>query len=81
MVKHKGLCWLVSILVIIGALNWGLTGLGMLIGQPLNVVNLILGSIPTLEAVIYLLVGVAGLVFGYIAVTSKDCKCAGGKCE
>ncbi len=59
---HKGptakICW---ILVIIGGLNWGLVGLGMLIGTNLNVVNLIFGSMPTLEAIIYLIVGLSTL--------------------
>ena len=47
------------ILIIIGGLNWGLVGLGMFLNTPLNVVNMILGSWPTIEALIYLLVGVA----------------------
>ncbi len=46
-------------LVVIGGLNWGLVGLGMLIGSNLNVVNLIFGRMPTVEAIVYLLVGVA----------------------
>ncbi|KKQ87979.1 MAG: hypothetical protein UT09_C0006G0013 [Parcubacteria group bacterium GW2011_GWF2_38_8] len=65
---------IVKILVIIGGVNWGLVGLGMLLDSMgnWNVVNMILGSIPTLEAVIYVLVGISAvmLIFG--------CKC--GKC-
>lgn len=49
-------------LVIIGGLNWGLVGIGMLAGTNLNVVNLIFGSISWLEAVVYLLVGLAALM-------------------
>jgi uncharacterized membrane protein YuzA (DUF378 family) len=60
MMMHSGptakICW---ILVIIGGLNWGLVGLGMLIGTNLNVVNLIFGGMPVLEAIIYLVVGLA----------------------
>lgn len=53
--------WLALMLVIIGALNWGLIGLGMLMDAELNAVNMIVGFSPVLEAVIYLLVGLAGL--------------------
>lgn len=58
------------VLVIVGALNWGLVGLGEFAGSNLNVVNLLLGGVAggTLEAVVYLLVGLAGLYqiyFGY----------------
>jgi uncharacterized membrane protein YuzA (DUF378 family) len=54
------------VLVIVGALNWGLVGLGYFAEQNLNVVSMILP--PTLENVVYLLVGLAGLYqiyFGY----------------
>lgn len=50
------------ILVVIGGINWGLVGLGMLTGgSNWNVVNLIFGSVPLLEAVIYVLVGLAAI--------------------
>ena len=66
--------WITKILVIIGGINWGLVGLGMLLGNMdgWNVVNMILGSIPVLEAVVYVLVGISAvmMIFG--------CKC--GKC-
>ncbi len=51
-----------GILVIIGSLNWGLYGLGILLGNPnWNVVGWIFGSWPTFEAIIYLIVGIAGI--------------------
>lgn len=52
------------ILVIVGGLNWGLIGLGMLFssGSSWNVVNMIFGSWPMLEGVIYLLVGVGAVI-------------------
>lgn len=50
------------LLVIIGALNWGLVGIGSLIGSNWNLVNLIFGSIPTLEAIVYLLVGISAIL-------------------
>ena len=75
MAKHKALCWIVTILVFIGALNWGLVGLGTLIKTDLNIVNLLLGSLPYVEQIIYLMVGLAGLIFGYVAITNKHCTC------
>lgn len=45
------------ILVIIGALVWGIYGI-----LGINIVNLIFGSfMPVLERVIYILVGIAGI--------------------
>lgn len=57
------------VLVIIGGINWGLVGLGMLMNKSMdawNVVHLVLGSMPTLEAIVYLLVGLAAVlkIFG-----------------
>lgn len=59
------------ILVVVGAVNWGLVGLGMLMGSNLNVVNLIFGSLPSVEAIVYLLVGVSGLLVGWVHATGK----------
>lgn len=50
------------ILVIVGGVNWGLIGLGSLMGgADWNVVKMILGSWPMLEAVVYLLVGLSAV--------------------
>ena len=43
-------------LVIIGAINWGLVALGI------NLVELILGSIPILVTVVYSAVGISGII-------------------
>lgn len=79
MAKHKPICLVVSLLVIIGALNWGLTGLGGLLGTNLNVVNLLLTQTLKLpmavESVIYLLVGAAGVAFGGMFLSMKECAC------
>ena len=58
-----------KILLIVGGLNWGLVGVGMFMDTNLNVVNMILGSMPTVEGIIYILVGIAAVmkIFG--------CKC------
>ena len=71
-----------NILVIIGGLNWGLVGAGMLAGSGMNwnVVHMILGSMPTLEAIVYLLVGICAIVgiFGCPCKTCKACKAGAG---
>lgn len=60
-----------KVLVVVGGLNWGLVGLGMLVGSldSWNVVNMLLGSWPVVEAVVYLLVGIAAVVLLF------GCKC------
>ena len=55
--KKGALCVASMTLLLIGGLNWGLTGLGMLFNGNWNVVKLLLGSWPTVEAIVYLLVG------------------------
>ncbi len=75
--KCKCFCSKVAwVLVLVGGINWGLVGVGMLMGSDLNVVGLILGS-GTLAAVVYLLVGISTLVsiFGCPCKKCKDgCK-------
>jgi len=50
------------VLLLVGGINWGLVGAGMLAGGNWNVVNMLLGSMPTVEAVVYLLVGLSALM-------------------
>lgn len=64
-VRLSGLDWIALALVIVGAINWGLVGLGMFLEANWNLVDLLLGWSPTLEAIIYLLVGLAGLYLLY----------------
>jgi uncharacterized membrane protein YuzA (DUF378 family) len=71
---HKDSCTnskIGSVLLIVGGINWGLVGIGMLMGKmdSWNVVHMILGSIPWLEAVIYVLVGIAAVMMCF------GCKC------
>jgi uncharacterized membrane protein YuzA (DUF378 family) len=70
---------IVKILVIIGGINWGILGLGMLLGKmdAWNVVHLLLGSIPVLEGIIYLLVGISAvaMIFGCKCEKCKDSCC------
>ena len=82
MCKGKGGCtvyWITKILVIIGGINWGLVGLGMLLGSmsDWNVVSIILGSMPALEGIVYVLVGVSAvmMIFGCECNKCKDGVC------
>jgi uncharacterized membrane protein YuzA (DUF378 family) len=47
---------LAQILVIVGGLNWGLYGVAKL-----DLVNLLLGSVPLLAQLVYILVGLSAL--------------------
>ena len=79
MMGHKPLCFLTSLLVIIGGLNWGLVGIGSFTGKNLNVVNLLVGTWPQVEAAVYLLVGVAALALAVVTLKCGDsCACHGG---
>lgn len=60
------------LLAMVGAINWGLVGL-----FNLNVVNLVLGSVPLLETLVYVLVGLSAV---YVLMTHmKDCKICSAK--
>ena len=66
--KNDTLGMVAKILVIIGAINWGLVGL-----FELDLVQLILGTIPILATVVYVLVGIAGLwmIYGLVKEYQK----------
>lgn len=56
------------VLVIIGGINWGLVG----INSNYNIINMLLGSWPVAEQIVYIIVGLSAI---YIAATHKgDCK-------
>lgn len=57
--------WIALVLVIIGGLNWGLVGL-----FNLDLVDVVLGTIPVLANIVYVLVGLAALYLIYF-VTKK----------
>jgi uncharacterized membrane protein YuzA (DUF378 family) len=67
-----------KILLIVGGLNWGLVGAGMLAGKgsAWNLVSMLVGTWPMVEAIVYALVGVAAL----LALFSWS-KCCGGNCS
>jgi len=68
----KSMHYVMHLLVIIGGLNWGLVALGTWMGSNWNVVNLLLGSWPTVENLVYLLVGLSALMM--VFSMKKDCR-------
>ena len=81
----KGSCavgMIAKILVIVGGVNWGLVGLGMLLGKmgSWNIVHAILGSLPAIEAIVYVLVGVAAVMKIFGCKCHKCDKKEGGSC-
>ena len=62
------LCKLVGLLLVVGAINWGLVG-----AFNLNLVEKLLASVPYAVKAVYILVGLAGVV-GIISCV-KQCPC------
>ncbi|MEX0616938.1 MAG: DUF378 domain-containing protein [Candidatus Woykebacteria bacterium] len=58
-------------LLVIGGLNWGLVGLGYFLDTNLNVINLILGSIPVLENIVYVVVGLCAVWVAWLQMEKK----------
>jgi uncharacterized membrane protein YuzA (DUF378 family) len=52
----RALKMLAFLLVVVGGLNWGLVGL-----MDLNLVSMLFGSVPMLEKVVYVLVGLSAV--------------------
>ena len=72
---NKSLHMVSWILIIVGALNWGLVGLGTFLGGDWNLVYLLLGAWPPVESLVYVLVGLSAV---YEIVTHKsNCKMCG----
>jgi uncharacterized membrane protein YuzA (DUF378 family) len=61
-------------LVLVGALNWGLVG-----GFGFNLVNSLLGSMPIVEKVVYILVGLSALMMLMMG-KCKKCHCGDKSC-
>ncbi|MFB6165026.1 MAG: DUF378 domain-containing protein [Haloarculaceae archaeon] len=61
--------WTALALIVVGAVNWGLVGVGHFVDAAANwsLVHLLLGSVPALEFAVYLLVGLAGIYGIYFA--------------
>jgi len=71
---------LLCILLVVGGLNWGLVGLSMWISGDMswNVVHMLLQKWMWLEALIYVLVGLAAL--GKLFGGCRCASCKGGTC-
>ena len=73
----KSLHMVAWVLVMVGAVNWGLFGIGGLLGSEWNVVNMLLGAWPSVESLVYVLVGLAAVY--EIVMHKGNCKeCAPG---
>ena len=71
-INMKELHMVTFTLVIVGAVNWGLVGL-----FNYNLVNMLLGGMPSIEKLVYDLVGASAV---YLAATHmSDCKICGKK--
>ena len=60
------------ILLIVGGLNWLLIGIGGFVGNNLNVVNLLLGTWPAVEWIVYILVGLSAVY--EVFTHKKNCR-------
>ena len=67
------ICKLVGLLVIIGALSWGAVG-----AAGINPLEKLLGSYPMALKVVYILVGVAGLMKLVMCFKACPCSCSTG---
>ena len=80
MMKMKGMCALHKtswVLVLVGALNWGLVGL-----LNFNLVSWLLGAWPAVERIVYVLVGLAAIaMLGIGKCCWKACKCSDEACS
>ncbi len=63
------------ILLAVGGLNWGLVGIGSWMGNDWNLVHMLVGSWPTLENLVYVLVGLSAV--WEIVNHKKDCRQCG----
>ena len=69
-----GICKLVGLLVILGAINWGLVGI-----FNVDLVARLLGEMTTGARVVYGLIGIAGVLA--VVALCKCCPCQKGSCE
>ena len=65
------ICKIVGLLLVIGALNWGSVAVANV-----NFVNRLLGSYPLAEKIVYILIGLSGLVGLLSCVKQCPCACA-----
>ena len=70
---HKVLCIVVSFLIFIGALNWGLVGIGGFLNMDLNVIDMLFGSFLLGANIVYILISLAGIAFAVSFFLYPDC--------
>jgi uncharacterized protein len=58
--------WVSLVFVLIGGINWGLVGL-----FSFDLVDAILGTIPVLARIVYVLIGLSALYMLYVATKNK----------
>lgn len=58
--------WIALVLVVVGGLNWGLVGL-----LNLDVVRAVFGTIPVLEQIVYIIIGLGAVYMIYAAAMKK----------
>ncbi len=70
MKKTNAIDWIAFVLVVIGAINWGLVGIA-----GFNLVDFIFGGITIVTKIVYILVGISGIVLIYSAAKCRQsCK-------
>ena len=63
MAEKNVIDWIALVLVIVGGLNWALVGIFQF-----DLVEAILGAIPILQRIVYILVGIAAAYMIYYAI-------------
>ena len=76
MKKCCAVCCTFDVLLAVGGLNWGLVGIGGFLGSDINLVNMLLGSVPVAENIVYALVGIAGFK-ALLSLCGVCCPCKG----
>ena len=72
--RGKSGCGLVAYwLIMLGALNWGLIGLGYFFSAYWNAAYLLLGRWPMVEKIVYLLIGASAIAM--LLGCKKRCPC------
>lgn len=69
-----GVCKIITVLLALGALNWGLVALFQL-----NLVDRLLGQVPVAATALYILIGLAGLITLVSFVKQCPCEASKGK--
>lgn len=67
---NKALKMTANTLLAIGGVNWGLVGLGGFLGKNLDVLDMVLGSVPWLKNTVFVLVG-ASAVYAIVKFIGK----------